>query len=304
MQVTQSNLNYIFNAFDIRFQLAYQGASPWYQQVATEVPSKTTQQTYAWMAKLPRLREWLGERVAQNVATYGYVLVNKDYELTEKLDRNMVEDDSVGLFNPIVDEMGLQSRLWPDDLMTILLEGGENTLCFDGQNFFDVDHPVDRRKPELGTQQNFFPNTPLTSENYAKVRSAMMSFRGEDQKPLYVVPKLLVVPPQLEQVGRLILNADMIPNVQGTAPQTNVYKGSAELLVVPQLSIQPTSWYLLDVSRPIKPFVFQLREAPQFTYLNNPNDLNVFQRREYLFGVHARGNAGYALWFLAAKGVG
>ncbi len=132
----------------------------------------------------------------------------------------------------------------------------------------------------------------------------MMSYVGEDGKPLYVVPKLLVVPPQLEQMARLVLYADMIPNSAGTAPQTNIYKGSADLLVVPQLSNQPTSWYLLDISRPIRPFVFQLREAPQFTYLNNPNDLNVFQRREYLFGVHARGNAGYALWFLGAKAVG
>jgi len=83
MQITQPNLNAIFNAFDLRFQLAYQAAKPWYAQVATEVPSKTTQQTYAWMAKIPRLREWVGERVAQNVATYGYTIVNKDYELTK-----------------------------------------------------------------------------------------------------------------------------------------------------------------------------------------------------------------------------
>lgn len=301
MQITQPNLNAIFNAFDLRFQLAYQGAKPWYMQVATEVPSKTTQQTYAWMAKIPRLREWVGERVAQNVATYGYTIVNKDYELTEKLDRNTIEDDTVGLFNPIVDEMGLQARLWPDDLLTTLLQTGESTLCFDGQNFFDPNHPIDKRNPALGTQSNYFTGKPLTPDNYAFVRTQMMSFKGEDGKPLYVNPNLLVVPPQLEQPARLILNADMIPNAAGTAPQTNIYKGSAELLVVPQLSAQPTQWYLLDTSRPVRPFVFQLREPPQFTYLNNPTDINVFQRREYLFGVHARGNAGYALWFLGAK---
>jgi len=205
------------------------------------------------------------------------------------------------LLLPKHNKAGAVVRLWPDDLLTTLLQTGESSLCFDGQNFFDPNHPIDKRNPALGTQSNYFTGKPLTPDNYAFVRTQMMSCKGEDGKPLYVNPNLLVVPPQLEQPARLILNADMIPNAAGTAPQTNIYKGSAELLVVPQLSAQPTQWYLLDTSRPVRPFVFQLREPPQFTYLNNPTDLNVFQRREYLFGVHARGNAGYALWFLGAK---
>lgn len=58
-------------------------------------------------------------------------------------------------------------------------------------------------------------------------------------------------------------------------------------------------WFLLDTSKLIKPFVFQKRRDYKLTALNRENDENVFMRNEYLYGVDARVNAGYAFWQLA-----
>jgi phage major head subunit gpT-like protein len=153
-------------------------------------------------------------------------------------------------------------------------------------------------------QSNLFAATPLTAANYSTVRSAMMSFKGRDGSPLGIMPNLLMVPPQLEAVSRQILNADFIAAAVGgnaAQAQTNVFKGSANLLVNPYLT-NATAWYLMDASRAIRPFVWQLRQAPTFTWKNRPEDDNVFMRDELLYGVTARGNAGFGLWFLAAKG--
>ena len=59
------------------------------------------------------------------------------------------------------------------------------------------------------------------------------------------------------------------------------------------------AWYLLDCSRPIKPFIFQKRQDPTFVIKADEKDSNVFERDEILYGAKARGNAGYGLWQMA-----
>ena len=319
MQITPSNLQAMFTAYDVRFQQAYKALTPWWSQVASQAPSSAAQNTYAWMAKIPTLRKWLGERQIQNVAAYSYTVVNDDYELTMELDRNVIEDDQYGLYNPVIDEMGWQTKKWPDFLIQELLMAGDGnlagtsmsaaaTLCYDGLSFFNAAHPTDSKNTAISpsTQSNYFTGTALTPDNYMKVRSAMMQFKGEDGKPLGVIPDTLIVPPQLEYMGRSILNSDMISfgTVQGVAvvgPQTNVIKGTADLLVVPELGLRPTEWYLISTKRAIKPFLFQQRAAPEFVYFNQPNSEAVFHRRKFVYGVRARGAAGYSVPFLAAK---
>ena len=88
-----------------------------------------------------------------------------------------------------------------------------------------------------------------------------------------------------------------------SAVQGNPLVGMADNFAHPYLAGQDTTWYLNAVGMPVKPFVFQLRKAPQFAYLNNPTDLNLFMRKKFIYGVDSRGNAGYGLWFLSAKAV-
>lgn len=59
-----------------------------------------------------------------------------------------------------------------------------------------------------------------------------------------------------------------------------------------------TPWYLLDLSRPIKPIVLQIRKRPQFVSMDKPDDENVFMRKKFRYGVDDRKNVGYGLWQL------
>jgi len=60
-----------------------------------------------------------------------------------------------------------------------------------------------------------------------------------------------------------------------------------------------TPWYLLDVSRALKPLIFQKRQDIDLVAMDNPNDQNVFMRREFVYGVDARHNVGFGLPQLA-----
>jgi len=60
-----------------------------------------------------------------------------------------------------------------------------------------------------------------------------------------------------------------------------------------------TGWYLMDLSRPIKPLILQLRRAPEFVAMDKPDDQNVFMRKKFVYGVDDRKNVGFGLWQLA-----
>ncbi|RJP59038.1 MAG: hypothetical protein C4549_02825 [Deltaproteobacteria bacterium] len=57
-------------------------------------------------------------------------------------------------------------------------------------------------------------------------------------------------------------------------------------------------WFLMDLSRPIKPIILQTRKSPQFVALDQPGDHENFMRKKFLYGVDDRKNVGYGLWQL------
>lgn len=71
----------------------------------------------------------------------------------------------------------------------------------------------------------------LNAAAYGAARAAMGSFTGDGGRPLGIRPNLLVVPPSLESAGLKILNNEI-----GAGGETNEWKGTAKLLVVPWLA--------------------------------------------------------------------
>ncbi len=59
------------------------------------------------------------------------------------------------------------------------------------------------------------------------------------------------------------------------------------------------AWYLLDLTQPFRPFIYQERIPFKFTSLNHDVDENVFMADEYIYGTRGRCNVGYGLWQLA-----
>ncbi len=215
MIVNQANLTGIYKSFSTIFNQAYDAAPSQWPTVAMQVPSEGRSVDYKWLGDFPSLREWVGDRVIKDLSAFKYEIVNKDYEATIEVDRNDIEDDQIGVYAPMIQGLGQASRQHPDLLVFALLAAGFDTLCFDGQYFFDTDHPV------------------------------------------------------------------------GDTEVSNYGAGAG------------TAWYLLDLSRPIKPIVLQIRKRPEFVSMDRPDDENVFMRKKFRYGVDDRKNVGYGLWQLA-----
>lgn len=293
MIISNASLAALRTNFSALYQAAFDSAPVFHDQLATTVPSTTSINTYGFLDRIPKMRKWVGPRQIQNLRERAAQIINEPYELTVGVDRDDIEDDNLGMYPALFKDMGIQAKKWPDQLLKTALQSGTSLTGFDAVAFFSNAHPLS------GTNQsNNFTGTALNSTNYPTVRAAMSSYVGADGEPLGVEPDLLIVPPQLEGVARTILNADMINN-----GETNVWKGSARLLVVRELSNEPTVWYLADTTKAIKPFVFQQRKAPQFVSKTAETDENVFHDRQFLYGMDSRGAVGYALWFLCARAI-
>lgn len=215
------------NAFNLLFEEAAKNAKPDYTKVATVVPSLSASTGYGFLQEYPMMKEWLNARMLEALETRDYSIKNKLFESSINVKRTDFEDNDYGKYGPLFSEMGMQAALYPDEHIFGLLKNGDKTQCFDGQNFFDTEHPL-----------------------------------GEDTKGCNLFKT---------QAG----------GVDYTGP----------------------AWYLLDVSRVLKPLLWQERIKPAIESTiprGQAVSSDVFINDRILFGTRARGNAGFTLWQLGA----
>ncbi|WP_176473547.1 Mu-like prophage major head subunit gpT family protein [Sphingopyxis sp. GW247-27LB] len=205
--------------FQGAFNRGWEGAQTIYDKIAMKTVSSNAAEAYVWLRELPNIREWVAERYVHGLAKDGFILENRKFESTIRVKRTDIEDDNYGSYSPMLEELGRKGAEFPDELLAELMASGFDTNCYDGQFFFDTDHPVGD------------PNDPTSFSNVQA----------------------------------------------GAGP----------------------AWYLLDLSRNIRPFIFQQRIPFQLQRLDGENDENVFMKDNYLYGLRGRMNAGFGLWQLA-----
>ncbi|ELJ8546324.1 Mu-like prophage major head subunit gpT family protein [Vibrio cholerae] len=133
----------LFASMNAAFVRGVDAAKPQWNMVATEVPSSGASNLYGWLKDLPEIKEWVGNRQLADIGKHGYQVLNKTFESSVSVKREDVEDDQIGQYSIIAQRFGDQSAMFPDKLAYSLLVAGFTTLCYDGQNFFDTDHPLD-----------------------------------------------------------------------------------------------------------------------------------------------------------------
>lgn len=155
MIINSANLEALRVAFNASFKRGLGQAETQYGRIATTVPSSNKENRYGWLGKMPNMREWVGPRVVHGIAEHDYSIKNKPFELTIGVDRDDIEDDNIGVYDPMFVEMGESVAAHPDQLVWNLLAAGFATECYDGQYFFDTDHPVLDADGNPSTVSNF-----------------------------------------------------------------------------------------------------------------------------------------------------
>lgn len=259
-----------------------------YDKVATVIKSSARTENYGWIGSAPRLRKMLGERQAKKLAEYKYAITNETYEGTVEVDVEDIMDDQTGQYAIEARNVGESARMFPDELIfQTLLPGGFTSLCYDGQYFFDTDHPIGT----TGTTQSNLGTAALDATSFNVARTALRKMQDDQGRPTFNnnMDLLLVIPPDLENTAAKILEAETL-----ATGEANTLKGAARILVVPWLT-DANNWYLLNTAGTMKPFIVQEREFRPLDALEENSERNFFNRKNY-YGTLWRGNAGYGLY--------
>lgn len=283
MNLTTENMRNLFYAFNACLQKGLGGGWSDWTKFCTVINSGTLIEKYPMTVISGGMREWIGERVINEISGKVFEVVNRDYEHTEGVSRNDIEDDNIGFYQALFTEMGLNAaNLWPLLAAQALTGTGK---WADGTAFFAADRKVGK------AVINNKVDGELSTENYEKARAQMMTFcKPDGRTPLGLVPDTLMVGPQLEVEARRILKADLV--VADGATVSNVHKDECEVLVNPFLvGDHAKKWFLLNTKRGVKPVVVQQRKVGALVRWDKDSDecVKTLNRNEY--GLHYRGAA-------------
>ena len=113
-----------------------------WKKIAKLVKSNGKSNTYEWLSQFPAFREWVGSRLHKVFKETAYTVVNRKFEATVDVQRTDIEDDNIGQYGTLAESAGQSATDLQNDLVFQALSAGFASVCYDGQYFFDTDHPV------------------------------------------------------------------------------------------------------------------------------------------------------------------
>ncbi len=144
MIVTNAALDALLTSFRTSFADTWKTfrAESFFQKVSFIAPSGSKSNTYGWLGEFPGMREWIGTRVVKDLKEDSYEIMNRLWEDTVSVNRTDIEDDNLGMYTGMVQGLAEAAARHPDELIAALIMAGHTQTCYDGQYFFDTDHPV------------------------------------------------------------------------------------------------------------------------------------------------------------------
>lgn len=148
MDITKQTLSSLYTAVNAAFSRGLGMHTPTWLRIATEMPSTTSQENYEWLGEFSALRKWIGDRQINKAKAHSYAIKNEKYEGTEGIPADYIEDNRYPALMKKFEDMGYAAQTHPDEMVYALLANGFTQTCYDGQYFFDTDHPVGKEGQE------------------------------------------------------------------------------------------------------------------------------------------------------------
>lgn len=129
-------------ALKARFNKGLAVTTEEWKQLGKLINSNSASNTYAWLSQFPAFREWVGARLHKAAKKQAYTVENRKFENTLDVPRESFEDDNYGMYGDLAESFGQSVIDLKNDLMFSAVPAGFASICYDGQFFFDTDHPV------------------------------------------------------------------------------------------------------------------------------------------------------------------
>lgn len=140
--LTQTQIDALKTTLVVRWNAGLAMSPDDWKKIAKLVKSSGKSNTYEWLSQFPAFREWVGTRQHKVFKENAYMVVNRKFEATVDVQRTDIEDDNIGQYGTIAESAGQSATDLKNDLVFQALSAGFASTCYDGQYFFDTDHPV------------------------------------------------------------------------------------------------------------------------------------------------------------------
>lgn len=260
--------------------------------LCAQIPTKRAYEELVHVSAVPKARKWIEERAGGVIATLKQTIANDTYEVSVEINGDDWDDDRIGAYGPLVQEMMQSLLLAPDELVTTnLIVNGTSGLSYDGVAFYAATHKWPNG--EFSTAQlNLQSQTGTAAdqiENDFYVALAAMSNWKDDRGRLRIPPAdlfgdgaLAVHFPAgnatLAQAMNRVFGItkggdafDLVVTSGSGATKKSALSGRAQLIPDGYLSSSSNAWYLHSIKGSLpssKPFAFLDREPAHVTILS------------------------------------
>lgn len=152
--LTQAQINDLKTTLVARWNAGLAISKEDWKLIAKLITSSGASNTYLWLTQFPAFREWVGARQHKAVAERGYQVNNRKFESTIDVQVDDIEDDNVGQYGTLAEGAGQSAIDLKNDLIFQALAAGWASECYDGQYFFDTDHPTYANEDGTGAVTN------------------------------------------------------------------------------------------------------------------------------------------------------
>lgn len=219
----------------------------------SDMPSDSSSNFYPFLDFSPKFREWLGDRVFNNIASQFYEIVNRDWEKSERMPANMIKDDKWTVYAGLIEMHG---AAWNQLLYDIVIEViTSNPLSYTGKALLANDHAYGA---------NIIDNLvtdALSKTSYEAAFTAAGEWKYSNDVLVRPNWTHLLHGPKLRSTAFGIVDAEKV-DVGGVQIDNPNYKRSIRIELPDLAGTYDDYWLLVDASQPIKAIVRQLRESP------------------------------------------
>lgn len=220
------------------------------------------------------------------VQMYDVTYTHQKYTKGFKISEELYEDDQYNVMNKKPAALARSARRTAEASAANVFNRAFNTsyLGGDGMPLLSVQHP----RSDGGTSQSNASSTgiTLTETNLETARTAFREQLDDKGMRIQAMPKILLVPVNLEKQANIIINSTMR---SGTADNDyNFYKGMFKIIAWEYLTLNDTMWFLLDPS--LHELHWFWRIKPEF------KQDTAFDTGMALFKTRARFSNGWSDW--------
>ncbi len=272
------------------------------------VGSNSASETYAGLQVPPVMRKWLSGRSPKELREDSITIVNDEYEASIIIPKRFMRRDKIGAIDPIIQGLADRSVQHWRSLIATLIVNAQSTNCYDGQYFFDTDHPIgdtgSTQSNDISADISTYPVVKAGTTTNPSVEEAsfalldginqILSLKDGEGEPMNEDVSDFVVVCPLSLRAALAAAVGGAPASTSGAPEALRALGTnIQVVGTPRLSSWITKFAVFAADVPNRPFIMQEEpEAEEVNVKAEGSDFE-FDHNAHQYGVSASRGVGY-----------